>query len=84
MPPAMNPRYYPAVSRLLQQHFPDRYNRVAFGEAWRRIWQQEEFIREEPATELRGAWPSHHERHNQNNLSNSLCDPIHIHWIVSP
>ena len=45
--PAMNPRYYPAVSRLLQQHFPDRYNRVAFDEAWRRIWQQEEFIREE-------------------------------------
>jgi len=42
----MNPRYYPEVSRLLQKHFPDRYNRVPFGEAWRRIWQQEEFISE--------------------------------------
>jgi len=44
--PGMNPRYYPEVSRLLQKHFPDRYNRVPFGEAWRRIWQQEEFISE--------------------------------------
>jgi len=44
--PGMNPRYYPEVSRLLQKHFPDRYNRVPFREAWRRIWQQEEFISE--------------------------------------
>jgi hypothetical protein len=34
------------VSRLLQQHFPDRYNRIPFGEAWRRIWAHDEFISE--------------------------------------
>lgn len=45
--PGMNPRYYPEVSRLLKQHFPDRYHRISFGEAWRRIWEQEEFIRED-------------------------------------
>jgi fatty acid desaturase len=44
--PGMNPRYYPAVSRLLQKHFPERYNRIPFTEAWQQIWQQEEFISE--------------------------------------
>lgn len=44
--PAMNPRYFPLVSKLLQQHFPERYSRIPFGEAWRRIWAQDEFISE--------------------------------------
>lgn len=39
---------YPEVSRLLQAHFPDRYQRLPFAEAWRRIWQGGEFIVEEP------------------------------------
>jgi len=45
--PSMNPRYYPEVSALLLRLFPDRYNRVPFHEAWRRIWQQGEFIQED-------------------------------------
>ena len=49
--PGMNPRYYPEVAKLLQLHFPDRYNRIPFGEAWRRIWQQEEYISEGGTTE---------------------------------
>lgn len=44
--PGMNPRYYPEVSRLLLLHFPERYNRLPIGEAWRRIWAQDEFISE--------------------------------------
>jgi fatty acid desaturase len=44
--PGMNPRYYPLVSGLLRQHFPNRYNRMPIGEAWRRIWAQDEFIAE--------------------------------------
>lgn len=44
--PGLNSRYYPEVARLLQQFFPDRYNRIPFGEVWRRIWRQEEFIEE--------------------------------------
>jgi fatty acid desaturase len=31
--PSMNPRFYPMVSALLTEHFPDRYNRLAIGEA---------------------------------------------------
>ncbi|MEO6750977.1 MAG: fatty acid desaturase, partial [Chthoniobacteraceae bacterium] len=44
--PSMNPRYYPLVAKLLMENFPERYNRLPFREAWRRIWEQEEFIRE--------------------------------------
>jgi fatty acid desaturase len=44
--PGMNPRYYPLVSKLLRQHFPERYNRLPIREAWRRIWAQDEFISE--------------------------------------
>ena len=32
------------VSGLLSEHFPDRYNRLPLGEAWRRIWLHDEFI----------------------------------------
>lgn len=44
--PGMNPRYYPLVSKVLREQFPDRYNRLPIGEAWRRIWAQDEFISE--------------------------------------
>jgi fatty acid desaturase len=46
--PRMNPRYYPAVSQLLSCHYPDRYKRMPFGEAWRQIWLRDEFIAEVP------------------------------------
>jgi fatty acid desaturase len=42
--PAMNPRYYPMVSLLLIQHFPDRYRRITFNEAWDRLWQKEQYL----------------------------------------
>ncbi len=45
--PGMSPRWYPEVSKLLQEHFPDRYNRLPLAEAWRRLWQKDEFISEE-------------------------------------
>ena len=45
--PSMNPRYYSEVSRLLKKDFPDRYNRLPFWEAWRRVWRQKEFVRED-------------------------------------
>lgn len=48
--PAMSPRYYPLVARLLQEHFPDRYNCLPLREAWRRIWKHGMYI-EEPDTE---------------------------------
>lgn len=37
--PAMNSRYYPMVSRLLQAHFPDRYHRMPMAAAWSRLWR---------------------------------------------
>jgi fatty acid desaturase len=47
--PGMNPRYFPKVSVLLAEHFPDRYQRIPFREAWRRLWAAEEFISEKPS-----------------------------------
>lgn len=44
--PTMSPRYYPLVAELLQRHFPDRYNRLTLGEAWRRIWRHGKYIEE--------------------------------------
>ncbi len=43
--PGMNPRHFPTVSRLLSEHFPERYNRIGFREAWQRLWRQEEFLK---------------------------------------
>lgn len=44
--PSMNPKYYPMVSQLLLAYFPERYNRMPITEAWRRIWEHDEFIGE--------------------------------------
>jgi len=46
--PGMNPRHFPAVSRLLQQHFPDRYNQLPISDAWRRLWRAEILQRVRP------------------------------------
>jgi fatty acid desaturase len=36
--PSLNSDYYPTVSRLLREHFPDRYRRVSLLAAWRELW----------------------------------------------
>jgi fatty acid desaturase len=36
--PSMNSAYYPRVSRLLSERFPERYHRVGLLTAWRRLW----------------------------------------------
>lgn len=42
--PHMNSDFYPQLSVLLQQQYPDRYHRVPIGKAWRSLWQGEEFM----------------------------------------
>lgn len=37
--PGMSPKHFPEVSRFLQEHFSDRYRRISFAEAWRRLWE---------------------------------------------
>jgi fatty acid desaturase len=37
--PTMNPAYYPLVSKLLQQHFPERYQRISIWRAWSMLLQ---------------------------------------------
>jgi fatty acid desaturase len=47
--PSMNPVFYPLVSKLLQQHFPGRYQRIPIWRAWRVL------LRNPIATSRRGA-----------------------------
>ena len=42
--PRLNSNYYPLVSKLLQEHYPDRYHQLRFGVAWRQLWEQDEFL----------------------------------------
>ncbi len=42
--PSLNSNYYPLVCKLLKVNFSDRYHHLPFGEAWRRLWRQQEFI----------------------------------------
>jgi fatty acid desaturase len=38
--PAMDSRYSPELSRLLQLHFPDEYKRIPIGKAWEQLWER--------------------------------------------
>jgi fatty acid desaturase len=44
--PTLNSDYYPQLSRLLQQRYPDRYDRIPIAEAWRQLWRQPGFVRD--------------------------------------
>jgi fatty acid desaturase len=48
--PSMSSDYYPLVSKILQERFPERYHRLSYREAWRKLWQGELHIVEQPAT----------------------------------
>lgn len=50
--PSMNSEYYPLVSQVLREQFPDRYQRIPYGEAWRQLWRRESYANlPEPAEE---------------------------------
>jgi fatty acid desaturase len=48
--PGMNSEYYPLVSDILREQFPDRYHRITYRQAWRQLWKGELFIVDERAT----------------------------------
>jgi len=45
--PSLNSDYYPMVSEALKAEAGERYQQLPFGQAWRRLWQQEMFRRVE-------------------------------------
>lgn len=49
--PGMSSQYYPLVSQILRQQFPERYHRITYRQAWRQLWQGELFIVEPAKTE---------------------------------
>lgn len=42
--PSMNSDFYPQVSELLQQKFPDRYNRIPIKNAWQQLFSNKPYI----------------------------------------
>jgi fatty acid desaturase len=42
--PALNSNYYPHLSRILAEMFPETYQRIPMREAWRRLWQIRTFV----------------------------------------
>ncbi|MCK6552041.1 fatty acid desaturase [Myxococcota bacterium] len=47
--PAMSPKWYPEVGRLLATHFPDRYRTLPMLDAWRELYQRPAY-HPDPAT----------------------------------
>ncbi len=41
--PNMDSSHYPLVSEILEDRFPERYNRMPIGKAWQKLWDEEEF-----------------------------------------
>ncbi|MEM8487694.1 MAG: fatty acid desaturase [Bacteroidota bacterium] len=41
--PNMDSSHYPAVSEMLEEQFPERYNRMHIGRAWQKLWEEDEF-----------------------------------------
>jgi fatty acid desaturase len=42
--PHMNSDFYPEVSKILEQRYPDRYYRVPIGEAWHLLWMGDQYV----------------------------------------
>ena len=42
--PSMNSKFYPVVSAILKEKYPDRYNYLPIAAAWKKLWKNEDFI----------------------------------------
>ena len=42
--PQIRSDFYPYVSEMLQQKYPDRYHRIPIGKAWHSLWAGEAFV----------------------------------------
>lgn len=55
--PAMDPRWYPEVGRLLRAYFPDRYRSAPIGEVWRQLYDRSPYLEDPPAQPTSDASP---------------------------
>src|SRR5436190_2190931 len=42
--PSMNSDYYPQLSKILREKYPERYNYLQLKEAWKKLWKSPDFI----------------------------------------
>jgi len=66
--PGMNSDYYPKVSQLLTNHYGDRYNRVGFRDAWKRLWQIPIYASSDFEPDMHAPSPTNH-----NGLTQHAC-----------
>ena len=43
--PSMNSDYFPELSKILKEKYPDRYNYLNIVEAWKKLWKSDEFLK---------------------------------------
>jgi fatty acid desaturase len=43
--PTLRSEYYPMLSKILQERFPDQYHRLPIAEAWRQLWKNPPFLK---------------------------------------
>jgi fatty acid desaturase len=42
--PSMNSKFYPALSKILKNKYPDRYNYLPLKDAWKKLWKNDDFV----------------------------------------
>jgi fatty acid desaturase len=42
--PSMNSRYFPLLSKILQEKYPDRYHYLRITDAWKKLWSNADFL----------------------------------------
>lgn len=42
--PSLNSKFYPELSAILKEKYPDRYNYLPIAAAWNKLWKNEDFI----------------------------------------
>jgi len=40
----MRSKYYPQLSKILKKKYPERYHYLTIATAWKKLWQNEDFI----------------------------------------
>lgn len=45
--PSINSDYYPKISQLLKEKYPDIYNHIPIGDAWQKLWENSLYVKDE-------------------------------------
>jgi fatty acid desaturase len=49
--PSMDSKYYPQLSKILKENYPDRYNYLTIADAWHKLWNSNGFLYDIPTSD---------------------------------